>query len=98
MQEYRLLDRDYFRFLFSVVRDSSEEPFLPPSSMRRTEPSTSGTASGSRTPSPEAAALGAAQPGRREADTDRAAERVMNFAGQFLLRVWCWPRIGQSTG
>ena len=88
MQELRLLDRDYFKFLFKVVKDTSEEPFLPPSSMRRTEPSPSasgGTSGASHPPSPEP--IAAVGTGRREADTDQAAERVMNFAGQFLLRV-----------
>ena len=89
MQELRLLDRDYFKFLFRLVKDISEQPFLPPSSMRRTEPSPSqsgGNSAGSHPGSPEPMS-GTPPLARREADSEQAAERVMNFACQFLLRV-----------
>ena len=89
MQELRLLDRDYFKFLFRLVKDVSEQPFLPPSSMRRTEPSPSqsgGNSAGSHPGSPEPMS-GTPPLARREADSEQAAERVMNFACQFLLRV-----------
>ena len=37
IQEIRLLDKDYFKFLHRLVKESCEEPSSPPSSMRRTE-------------------------------------------------------------
>lgn len=82
VQELRLLDRDYFKFLLRLAKDAAEDPFRPPSNMRRTEPSPppAGPSSGdSREASPVLT--------RRESDTDQAAERLVNLAGQFLLRV-----------
>jgi hypothetical protein len=79
MQELRLLDRDYFKFMYKLVTRKREEPFSPPSSMRRTEPATA--ALPGCPPSPD-------QPfSRRGAEADEAAEKLMEFAALFLLRV-----------
>jgi len=81
MQELRLLDRDYFRFMYKLVIRKREESFSPPSSMRRTEPAASPPPLPGCPPSPD-------QPSsRRGAGADEAAEKLMEFAAHFLLRV-----------
>ena len=79
LQEIRLLDREYFKFLFRLVKRKAEEPFSPPSSMRRTEPSASPSTVCPDSPDHMSS--------RREAGADEAAERLIELAALFLLKV-----------
>ena len=79
LQELRLLDREYFKFLFRLVKRKAEEPFSPPSSMRRTE-----AAEGASMVCPDSPEHLSA---RRGAGADQAAERLIELAALFLLRV-----------
>lgn len=80
----RVFDRQYFKFIYSLVKENTEVPFLPPSSIRRTEASSSGPSTSS--PSNRTSDSSALSQ-RRDDSVDRAAECLINFAGQFLIRV-----------
>ena len=79
LQEIRLLDREYFKFLFRLVKRKAEEPFSPPSSMRRTEPSSSSSMVCPDSPDHVSS--------RREVGADEAAERLIELAALFLFKV-----------
>lgn len=78
VQELRLLDREYFKFLFRLVKRKAEEPFSPPSSMRRTE-----AAEGSSVTCPDSPEQLSS---RREAGADQEAERLLEIAVLFMLK------------
>ena len=81
IQDLRLLDREYFRFMYRLVTRKREEPFSPPFSMRRTEPAVGPLPLPGCPPSPDQPAS------RRDAGADEAAENLVEFAALFLLRV-----------
>ena len=90
LQEIRLLDRQYFKFLLGLAKKSAEALSQPPSSKQRTEAGSSSTTS---SPSGLSAEMSLALNKktvlsiRRDDKVDRAAESLINFAGQFILRV-----------
>lgn len=61
------------------MKRKAEEPFSPPSSMRRTEPTSSSSMSCPDSPDHVSS--------RREAGADEAAERLIELAALFLLKV-----------